>query len=573
MNHQNNQFDVAPFRANAFCFMEVISIILLPLMIGLILLNGPIHRNSATYDEVTYYRLAIDWWKTGADESITRMGSPVTFWKWQSLPALIWLDWSGEFNDLHEPLDQLPSLLPVFRLSALWIWGLGLWASQYWAWRLNGHKAALFTGICYASGPNLLAHGSLITMECPLWVFWTLSFIGISNFISKRSRKSLALGSIFAGIAFSMKFTAVLIPFLFLAILWIKESLESSGNLLKCEFKFWIRSLIKSCGTFAIFTMLMIVTNLVVTGFATIPLSEQKGEHPWLLKIFTPEIASHLASLLEMSIPVDWAGFLTQLRHQSSGGPGYLFGEISNSGWRWYYLVALSVKVPVAILAAILLRPVLIRTIRKPEDWLIPAVSIIFLAVACAGSKRNYGFRYLLPVAPMMIVWLSGLVRTNPGRIAAVMIVASLGLNTFRTHPWELTYFNEFVGGPELGRRILADSNLDWGQGLLQLREMQCTRPELNSLTLFYFGDVAPSVYEISGMTFQVDASDRFEHLPKTLAGLNSQYVAVSTSLSDGPWGPSEYFRIFREIKPVTTTPDGSIRIYELDVVIASLKK
>jgi hypothetical protein len=172
----------------------------------------------------------------------------------------------------------------------------------------------------------------------------------------------------------------------------------------------------------------------------------------------------------------------------------------------------------------------------------------------------------------MMIVWLSGLVRNNPGRIAAVMILASLGLNTFRSHPWELTYFNEFVGGPELGRRILADSNLDWGQGLLQLREMQCTRPELNSLTLFYFGDVAPSVYEISGMTFQVDASDRFEHLPKTLAGLNSQYVAVSTSLSDGPWGPSEYFRIFREIKPETTTPDGSIRIYELDVVIESLK-
>jgi len=153
------------------------------------------------------------------------------------------------------------------------------------------------------------------------------------------------------------------------------------------------------------------------------------------------------------------------------------------------------------------------------------------------------------------------------------MIVISLALNSFRTHPWELTYFNEFVGGPESGRRILADSNLDWGQGLLQFREMQCKRAEFNSMTLFYFGDVAPAVYGISGMTFQVDASDQFKHLPKTLGELNSQYVAVSTSLSDGPWGPLEYFRVFREIKPVTTTPDGSIRIYELDVVIASLKK
>ena len=573
MNHQNAQFEVAPFRASVFRFTRMTSIILLPLIIGLILFNGPIHQNSATYDEVTYYRLAMDWWKTGADESISRMGSPVTFWKWQSLPALIWLEWSGELNDLHEPINQLPTLLPVFRFSALWIWVLGLWAAQFWAWRLNGPKAALFTGICYALGPNLLAHGSLITMECPLWVFWTLSFIGISDYISRRSYKTFALGSIFAGIAFSMKFTAVLIPFLFLATLWIKVSIDSCDNLVKFEFRNWLRSLIRSCKTFTVFVILMIVTNLILTGVATIPLSEQKGEHPWLLKTFSPEMASYLASLLEMSFPVDWVGFLTQLRHQSSGGPGYLFGEISNTGWRWYYLVALLVKVPVAILAAILLRPLLIRTNRKPEDWLIPAVSIIFLAVACAGSKRNYGFRYLLPVAPMMIVWLSGLVRTIHGRMAAVMIVISLALNTFRTHPWELTYFNEFVGGPESGRRILADSNLDWGQGLLQFREMQCKRSEFNSMTLFYFGDVAPTVYGISGMTFQVDASDQFEHLPKTLTGLNSRYVAVSTSLSDGPWGPSEYFRIFREIKPVTTTPDGSIRIYELDVVISSLKK
>ena len=33
-------------------------------------------------------------------------------------------------------------------------------------------------------------------------------------------------------------------------------------------------------------------------------------------------------------------------------------------------------------------------------------------------------------------------------------------------HPFELTYFNVLAGGPLGGRRILSDSNLDWGQGL-----------------------------------------------------------------------------------------------------------
>ena len=32
-------------------------------------------------------------------------------------------------------------------------------------------------------------------------------------------------------------------------------------------------------------------------------------------------------------------------------------------------------------------------------------------------------------------------------------------------HPHELSYFNAAAGGPIGGRRVLSDSNLDWGQG------------------------------------------------------------------------------------------------------------
>ena len=35
--------------------------------------------------------------------------------------------------------------------------------------------------------------------------------------------------------------------------------------------------------------------------------------------------------------------------------------------------------------------------------------AVAFLAIASVGSSRNLGVRYLLPLAPLAIVWVSGL--------------------------------------------------------------------------------------------------------------------------------------------------------------------
>ena len=66
-----------------------------PAFIGALLLAGTIRENSATYDEVAYARIACRWWRSGDQAEITRMGSPVTFWKWQAAPALAVLDATG----------------------------------------------------------------------------------------------------------------------------------------------------------------------------------------------------------------------------------------------------------------------------------------------------------------------------------------------------------------------------------------------------------------------------------------------------------------------------------------------
>ena len=51
--------------------------------------------------------------------------------------------------------------------------------------------------------------------------------------------------------------------------------------------------------------------------------------------------------------------------------------------------------------------------------------------------------------------------------LAALPLLSSVELA--RIHPYELSYFNPLVGGPEKGRTILSDSNVDWGLDLKRL--------------------------------------------------------------------------------------------------------
>jgi hypothetical protein len=73
-----------------------------------------------------------------------------------------------------------------------------------------------------------------------------------------------------------------------------------------------------------------------------------------------------------------------------------------------------------------------------------------------------------------------------------------LGLNAadaLRSAPDYLSYFNILVK-PANSWRYLTDSNLDWGQGLIALREFEQKHPE-DAMRLAYFGPVDPSLYGV----------------------------------------------------------------------------
>src|SRR6478752_2871366 len=84
--------------------------------VGLALLWGTIWESSATYDEVAYLRIAARWWRTGDQSQITRMGSPLLFWKLQQVPVLWLLDRLGRGGLVDDPIGHQAELLPLVRL-------------------------------------------------------------------------------------------------------------------------------------------------------------------------------------------------------------------------------------------------------------------------------------------------------------------------------------------------------------------------------------------------------------------------------------------------------------------------
>jgi hypothetical protein len=531
---------------------------LLAALVGLALMVDGLGRSSATYDEVKYLEVAARWWRTGEQWQITRMGSPLLFWKLQQAPVLWWLDRTGRGVWIDDPIGHQAQLLPLVRLGGLWIWLAALVVTAAWSRLLAGPRAMALAAWLFALSPNLLAHGALATMELPI----TACVAGMSflfwRFLQSGRRRYFWATAALAGVAWSCKFTTVVVPPILGVVWWVDRWRSGERNL--------VRLTLQVVRGMAAFLVVMALCDGLVTGFAMLPLSPRRETHPELLRRFGPRLGPWVARASESPIPQDLVGFANQLRLQGQGGASYLLGERRMTGWRHYYLVALAVKVPLTVWLLVLGRAWLGRSLPSAgRAWVAPAIAGLFLLIAMAGSSRNYGVRYVLPIAPLAIVWVSAL--AEGGRLARTLALIGLvgqAAAVGSIHPNELTYFNVAAGGPIGGRRILADSNLDWGQGLRSLARLQREEPAYRDLTLYYFGDTDPAHYGVVGKSYLITAVAVPPDLPPTLRA-ETRYVAVSASLQWGPWGPAGYFRRLDGRKPVRMTDDTTIAIYRAD--------
>ena len=198
-----------------------------------------------------------------------------------------------------------------------------------------------------------------------------------------------------------------------------------------------------------------------------------------------------------------WRGLQQVLVHQQRGHAAYFWGDYSIHGWTAYFPVALATKTQLATLL-LSIGSLLVFWKGKPlgGDGLAFLIVPLWLFVsALLLAQINIGVRHALHLYPLVHV-LAARVATIPARPGWMSWTATallLGLSTFsalRVAPYPIAYFNELAGGPEGGRHILSDSNLDWGQGLRALARY-VTDQKLDSIYLSYFGNAPPEYYGI----------------------------------------------------------------------------
>ncbi|MBK7369789.1 MAG: hypothetical protein IPJ04_18415 [Candidatus Eisenbacteria bacterium] len=85
---------------------------------------------------------------------------------------------------------------------------------------------------------------------------------------------------------------------------------------------------------------------------------------------------------------------------------------------------------------------------------------------------------------------------TRPIASVAAVLVLLAGVEGVRALPYPLSFFNVFAGGPGRGDRIVNDANVDWGQGLVALRD-ELQKRGIRKVHLAYHGTIDPRLYGI----------------------------------------------------------------------------
>jgi hypothetical protein len=271
--------------------------------------------------------------------------------------------------------------------------------------------------------------------------------------------------------------------------------------------------------------------------------------------------------------PSYWGEWLALAEYLATPLPAYLFGQVSARGWWYYYPVTWVLKTPLPVLMLLGLAIGLMivrRTWLKNMPVLLPPA---LLLLTLLFSPHDLGYRYLLPMLPFIFVACADVFaaarRKRWATVGVLALVVWQIVGTLRIYPYYFAFFNEAAGGPERGRYLLSDSNLDLGQDLVGLKAY-VAQEHIVDLNLSYFGNTDPAVYDlhtyalppVRSAMHQQGAWWLHRYYPRDPAP--GQYAISVANLMGGLWNdPSEY-TFFRERLPEAVI-GHSIYLYTIE--------
>ncbi|MBM2623128.1 phospholipid carrier-dependent glycosyltransferase [Actinoplanes sp. LDG1-06] len=389
------------------------------------------------------------------------------------------------YENGNNPADlMLAARLPIMVLTLLF----GL-AVLFFARDLAGRWAGLIALSLYAFSPDIIAHGSLATLDVPAAGFVLVTFWMLWRARDK-PRLYLPLAGVALGAALATRMSTLpAVPVALLLALLAPAVVTVAGDKRRLR-ELGLRVLgAIGVGLIAVATVWLVYLIVDPRLRWTTP--------TWLTD---PGGLRGLAVDL-LPLPQSYKdGVLIQFRFENRTFNGFLLGE-AYRGSLWYYLpVALLIKTPIGMLLLWLAGTitVLVKKWIAALYLLVPAG--VLLAVSMTGS-RDYGTRYIIFMPMLLAVAASTVVllRRRWTWVPATALVAYVGVSSLLTFPYYLPYSNEAFGGTSNTHNNLHDSNVDWGQDLPRLGAHLRSEYPGQPVWLVYKGAGVPSYYGIEG--------------------------------------------------------------------------
>jgi 4-amino-4-deoxy-L-arabinose transferase-like glycosyltransferase len=405
-------------------------------------------------------------------------------------------------------------------------------AIMTWSWQIVGAVAAGAAGLLYCLDPSFLAHAPLIKSDvtvafcvtCAAWMTWR-----VGRRVSVWNVAALCLA---CGAATVVKYNGIFAPLIPLFLLPIRALLPSPwliGNralrtlrarllaaaaiigigVAGCVLIIWasyeFRYLPSPSGS------LDVVAEVRALKQSRYLLNHESPADPQQLDAAPTPLVARAALVLDahLLLPQGWLWGLVSIYHSSTTTlrESYLLGEISATGWWYFFPLAILFKTPIITLLLIAAAAVMLllpsgRGGPLADRWLATCLFLppaAYLGLSMAGNV-DVGIRHILPIYPplFVIVGLAAerLRRSRPRvfRAVAALAVLALAVESLGAYPHYISYFNAIARPYRLS--LLSDSNFDWGQDLTYVRRWQLQHPD-TPIYLAYWGPVDPQFYGI----------------------------------------------------------------------------
>jgi hypothetical protein len=384
---------------------------------------------------------------------------------WQATPPD---EWSFGYSFLYrQDADRLLfwGRLPMALLAVLMAWYVFRLAVD-----LFGYDAGLLALFLCAFSPTVIAHARFVTMDVGLAAFSTLGLYHLWRYIEDGRSSDLLATSIGLGLALASKFSGVVLVPVY-AILLLARPFTRDRLVIRARSGRTVLSAVLSLA------LILALAGLIVHA----------------IYLFPSDPATY------------WNGIMQVNADHNPDHFYYLMGEFKQGGWWYYFLLAFLFKTPVPTLIAIVLSAALLWRYRAPHPLaeITLLLPIVVFTVATSMLADNLGIRYLMPVYPLVFVFVSRLAKALPTSLIARVVAVMLGLwyagGAIAIFPDQLAYFNELASGPKNGHRYLDDSNIDWGQDLKRLKHYM-SEEGIERIHLRYGRNTSPEYYGIQAL-------------------------------------------------------------------------